>query len=53
MKANNMNNEIKNTETEFVNFINANSEKVKALADLSKMTESEKLELVKQFKASK
>ena len=43
----------KQTEAEFVKFINANSEKVKALAALSKMTESEKLELIKQFKAAK
>jgi hypothetical protein len=39
-------------ETKFVQFINANSEKVKALAALKAMPESEKLELVKQFKAA-
>ena len=41
------------TEAEFVQFINAKSEEVKALAALKAMTESEKLELIRQFMAAK
>ena len=40
-------------QSEFVKFINANSEEVKAIAALNAMTESEKLELIKQFMAAK
>jgi hypothetical protein len=37
-------------EDEFAKFVNSNVEKIKALAALSKMSESEKMELIKRFK---
>jgi len=36
----------------FVDFINNNSEKVKAIAAIMAMSEQEKMELIKEFKAS-
>ena len=42
-----------NFESMFVDFINNNSEKVKAIAAIMAMSEQEKMELIKEFKASR
>ena len=42
-----------NFESMFVDFINNNSEKVKAIAAIIAMSEQEKMELIKEFKASR
>jgi hypothetical protein len=42
-----------NFEFMFVDFINNNSEKVKAIAAIMAMSEQEKMELIKEFKASR
>jgi hypothetical protein len=41
-----------NFESMFVDFINNNSEKVKAIAAIVAMSEQEKMELIKEFTAS-
>jgi hypothetical protein len=42
-----------NLESMFVDFINNNSEKVKAIAAIMAMSDQEKMELIKEFKASR